>query len=176
MTLGYFTLTTPVGAFSVACTAGESISATAFGDVESLGRRLPPETRLISHPPAPEISRQVAAYFDGTLRKFSLRLAPGGTVFQTRVWQALQQVPYGVLISYGELARKLKSSPRAVGRANATNPICLIVPCHRIVGTDGSLTGYAFGEEIKRRLIELECVANSAAITTPSGRASPLRH
>lgn len=175
MTLGHFTLDTPVGAFSVACAADESIVATAFGDVESLARRLPSETRLTSRPPAPEISRQVAAYFDGTLRKFSLRLSPGGTAFQARVWQALQQVPYGVLMSYGELARKLKSSPRAVGRANATNPICLIVPCHRIVGTDGSLTGYAFGEEIKRRLIDLECGAASVAITTTVGRASPSR-
>ncbi|OIR13614.1 methylated-DNA--protein-cysteine methyltransferase [mine drainage metagenome] len=175
MTLGFFTLDTPVGAFSVACAADESVVATAFGDVEVLARRLPPGTRLASRPPVSDVSSQVAAYFGGALREFSLRLAPTGTAFQHRVWRALQDVPYGVLMSYGELARGVKSSPRAVGRANATNPICLIVPCHRIVGADGSLTGYAFGEVIKRRLIDLERASAPAAITTTSGRASPSR-
>ena len=175
MTLGFFTLDTPAGAFSVACAADESVVATAFGDVEALARRLPSETRLTSRPPVSDVARQVADYFGGTLREFSLRLAPTGTAFQNKVWRALQDVPYGVLMSYGELARGVKSSPRAVGRANATNPICLIVPCHRIVGADGSLTGYAFGEEIKRRLIDLERGGVPAAITTTSGRAGPLR-
>jgi methylated-DNA-[protein]-cysteine S-methyltransferase len=68
----------------------------------------------------------------------------------------LRKIPSGETRSYGELARQLGSSPRAVGRANATNPICLIVPCHRVIGADGSMTGYAFGEKIKRRLLEIE--------------------
>jgi methylated-DNA-[protein]-cysteine S-methyltransferase len=68
----------------------------------------------------------------------------------------LRKIPRGETRSYGEIARQLGSSPRAVGRANATNPICLIVPCHRVVGADGTMTGYAFGEETKRRLLALE--------------------
>ena len=83
-------------------------------------------------------------------------LAPAGTAFQQRVWKALLRIPFGRTRSYGEIARELRSSARAVGRANSTNPVCLIVPCHRVIGADGSLTGFAFGEDLKRRLLEHE--------------------
>jgi methylated-DNA-[protein]-cysteine S-methyltransferase len=102
------------------------------------------------------VRTQLRGYFAGRRRTFDLRLAPDGTAFQQSVWAALREIPYGETRSYGELARQLGTSPRAVGRANATNPICLIVPCHRVVGADGTMTGYAFGEKIKHRLLALE--------------------
>jgi methylated-DNA-[protein]-cysteine S-methyltransferase len=98
----------------------------------------------------------VTAFFGGKRRDFSVGLSASGTPFQRRVWAALRRIPYGETRSYGDVARAVRSSARAVGRANATNPVCLIVPCHRVIGSDGSLTGYAFGEGTKRRLLELE--------------------
>jgi methylated-DNA-[protein]-cysteine S-methyltransferase len=118
---------------------------------------LPDETRTR------DAREQVLAYFRGDRRAFALELAPAGTVFQQRVWAALGRIPYGETRSYGELARALRSSPRAVGRANATNPIVLIVPCHRVIGADGALTGFAFGEKIKRRLLDHERTGADAA-------------
>jgi methylated-DNA-[protein]-cysteine S-methyltransferase len=98
----------------------------------------------------------VHAWFKGQRRDFSVPLAPRGSAFQQRVWAELARIPFGETRSYGELARVLKSAPRAVGRANATNPISLLIPCHRVIGADGKLTGYAFGEATKRRLLDFE--------------------
>ena len=95
-------------------------------------------------------------YLAGKRADFDIPLAPSGTAFQQRVWEALREIPRGETRSYGALAKKLRSSARAVGRANATNPICVTVPCHRVIGMDGSLTGFAFGVETKRRLLALE--------------------
>ncbi len=97
-------------------------------------------------------------YFSGKRRDFDLPLAPIGTVFQTKVWQAIAGVPYGQTVSYGRLAEPLGSAKcvRAVGAAVGRNPISIIIPCHRIVGSDGSLTGYAGGLERKRALLDLE--------------------
>lgn len=101
---------------------------------------------------------QLEAYFDGTLRRFDLALAPEGTPFQREVWSLLQTIPYGETTSYGEIARRLgrPHAYRAVGAANGRNPIPIIIPCHRVVGADGSLTGFGGGLPIKRRLLELE--------------------
>jgi methylated-DNA-[protein]-cysteine S-methyltransferase len=98
----------------------------------------------------------VLAYFSGKRHAFDLSIAPAGTPFQQRVWTALQRIPFGETRSYGALAKTLASGARAIGRANATNPICLIVPCHRVIGADGSLTGFAFGEDVKRQLLTHE--------------------
>ena len=110
--------------------------------------------------------QQILAYSAGQRSLFTLPLAVRGTAFQQRVWRALLDIPPGTTCSYGELARQIgrPTAARAVGRANATNPICLIVPCHRVIGADGSLTGFAFGEKIKRRLLahERRLVAESA--------------
>src|SRR5262249_27128668 len=105
--------------------------------------------------------KQVLDYFAGKRRDFDLELAPQGTPFQQRVWEALQRIPFGATRSYGELAAQLGNAKasRAVGRANATNPVCVIVPCHRVIGADGSLTGFAYGENLKRKLLEHEGVA-----------------
>ncbi|QIY78214.1 methylated-DNA--[protein]-cysteine S-methyltransferase [Chromobacterium violaceum] len=105
-----------------------------------------------------EVARQLAEYQAGDRQSFDLPLAPQGTPFQQKVWAALRDIPYGHTVSYGELARALGNpdGARAVGRANATNPIALIVPCHRVLGADGSLTGYAGGLPLKAALLRFE--------------------
>ena len=102
--------------------------------------------------------RQVTAYFNGRLRDFDLPLAPLGTTFQCAVWGELQRIPYGETTSYGELARRLGNpkAVRAVGLANGSNPIAIIIPCHRVIGSNGSLVGYGGGLPIKQALLALE--------------------
>jgi methylated-DNA-[protein]-cysteine S-methyltransferase len=111
--------------------------------------------------PFAQVTRQLAEYFGGTRRVFRLALAPHGTPFQRSVWQALREIPYGDTVSYGELARRLGSTSgaRAVGLANGANPLPIIVPCHRVIGADGSLTGFGGGLSIKRALLTLEGAA-----------------
>jgi methylated-DNA-[protein]-cysteine S-methyltransferase len=106
----------------------------------------------------PGLREQLAAYFRRELRTFDVPLAVPGTPFQQQVWTALRAVPYGSTCSYAELAAAIgrPSAVRAVGAANGRNPVCLVVPCHRVVGADGSLTGYAGGLERKRWLLALE--------------------
>jgi len=102
--------------------------------------------------------RQLRAYFAGELHNFELPLAPEGTPFQLRVWRELCRIPYGQTISYGELARRVGSpkASRAVGLANGANPISIIVPCHRVIGSNGKLTGYGGGLKNKEWLLGLE--------------------
>ncbi|MEO7741494.1 MAG: methylated-DNA--[protein]-cysteine S-methyltransferase [Usitatibacter sp.] len=103
---------------------------------------------------------QLAEYFAGTRTRFDLPLAPRGSQFQQRVWGEIARVPYGETISYAELARRAGApgKARAAGAATGRNPVGVVIPCHRIVGSDGSLTGYAGGLERKRELLELEGV------------------
>jgi len=105
-----------------------------------------------------EARAQLDAYFAGRLRQFDLPLSPNGTEFQRRVWLALQAIPFGTTISYAELARHVGSGAavRAVGAANGRNPIPIIVPCHRVIGSDGSLTGFGGGLDRKRWLLTHE--------------------
>jgi methylated-DNA-[protein]-cysteine S-methyltransferase len=105
-----------------------------------------------------ESRAQLRAYFKGRLKQFDLDLAPAGTDFQLKVWQALRAIAYGELVSYQTIAAAVGNpkAARAVGAANGKNPIPIIVPCHRVIGSDGSLTGYGGGLEIKKRLIDLE--------------------
>lgn len=107
---------------------------------------------------------QLDEYFAGTRRTFDLPLAPVGTEFQHRVWAALTHIPYGETWSYGRLAAEIGNpgAARAVGLANGRNPISIVVPCHRVVGADGSLTGYAGGADRKRLLLDLERRSASA--------------
>ncbi|HEX5188137.1 MAG TPA: methylated-DNA--[protein]-cysteine S-methyltransferase [Streptosporangiaceae bacterium] len=101
---------------------------------------------------------QLGAYFDGELIDFDLPLTMEGSAFQRTVWAALRDIPYGETISYGELARRIgqPSASRAVGLANGRNPVSIVVPCHRVIGADGSLTGYGGGMDRKRFLLALE--------------------
>jgi methylated-DNA-[protein]-cysteine S-methyltransferase len=107
-------------------------------------------------------TEQLAAYFAGELEEFDLPLAPRGTPFQQQVWAELRRIPYGATASYGEIAARLGRTghgARAVGVANGRNPIPVIVPCHRVVGASGAMTGYGGGMERKRRLLHLEGAA-----------------
>lgn len=105
-----------------------------------------------------EVARQLDQYFAGKREQFQLSLAVQGTAFQQEVWQALQRIPYGTTCSYGDLAQSIgrPRAVRAVGTANGANPIAIVVPCHRVIGSNGTLTGYAGGVERKQLLLELE--------------------
>ncbi|HYK88197.1 MAG TPA: methylated-DNA--[protein]-cysteine S-methyltransferase [Acidobacteriota bacterium] len=105
-----------------------------------------------------EVTRQRDAYFEGKLRTFDLPLEPDGTAFQKSVWQELLKIPYGETVSYAEIARRLShpSATRAVGAANGRNPLPIVVPCHRVIGSSGKLTGYGGGIAIKEFLLSLE--------------------
>jgi methylated-DNA-[protein]-cysteine S-methyltransferase len=129
------------------------------------GQKYFPETRSdwergSKHAPLKQAKRELAEYFAGKRRRFEVPLAPDGTQFQRAVWQAISKVGFGETISYGELARRAghPGSARAAGAATGRNPIGIIVPCHRVMGSDGSLTGYAGGLARKRALLELEGV------------------
>ena len=123
-------------------------------------RHLPPASSLGERDDTtlPALQEQLAAYLTGQLQSFDVELAPLGTPFQAQVWTALRRVPYGTTTTYGALAAAVgrPSAVRAVGAANGRNPYCLVVPCHRVVGADGSLTGYAGGLDRKRFLLDLE--------------------
>ncbi|MGH4029149.1 methylated-DNA--[protein]-cysteine S-methyltransferase [Actinomycetota bacterium Odt1-20B] len=129
-------------------------------------RHRPPEETFGDRDPAPfgETIRQLEAYFAGELTHFDLELRLDGTPFQRSVWRLLQQIPYGETRTYGELAEALgkPGASRAVGLANGKNPIGVIVPCHRVVGANGSLTGYGGGLDRKQRLLEFEGGAAAA--------------
>ena len=105
-----------------------------------------------------EATRQLDAYFSKRLRRFDLPLAPHGTPFQLEVWQALQRIPYGDTWSYADLARRIgrPDAVRAVGAANGRNPIPIVIPCHRVIGSNGQLIGFGGGLPIKRWLLDLE--------------------
>jgi methylated-DNA-[protein]-cysteine S-methyltransferase len=120
--------------------------------------------------PFPEAVRQLTQYFAGERRDFELPLAPCGTPFQQRVWQALTEIPYGVTWSYGQLAKRIGNpkASRAVGLANGSNPISILVPCHRVIGADGSLTGYGGGMERKQWLLAHEGFAGGVQQCIPS--------
>jgi methylated-DNA-[protein]-cysteine S-methyltransferase len=112
-----------------------------------------------AHPLLVEVVRQLRAYFDGELKEFDLPVDPEGTAFQRSVWEQLRRVGYGETATYGEIARRLgmtAAASRAVGLANGRNPIPIVIPCHRVVGANGTLTGYAGGIERKQTLLDLE--------------------
>lgn len=112
----------------------------------------------LDSPVLAECARQLGEYFGGRRTRFELPLAPKGTAFQIRVWNQIAAIPFGATITYSELARRCgkASAARAAGAATGRNPISIVVPCHRVVGSAGALTGYAGGVERKRRLLALE--------------------
>ena len=119
----------------------------------------PPEWHRVDALPYPIVD-QLNAYFAGALRQFDLPLSPEGTTFQLEVWAALEEIPYGETVSYLELARRVGNpdAVRAVGLANGKNPLPIVVPCHRVIGSDGSMTGYGGGVPTKEFLLSLEGV------------------
>ncbi|GAA4102829.1 methylated-DNA--[protein]-cysteine S-methyltransferase [Actinomadura miaoliensis] len=140
--------------------AHDGVLCGAYVDAQ---RHRPPDERFgarvaVTDEPFATVAEQLKAYFAGELTTFDLPLALHGTPFQLRVWAALQEIPYGETISYGELAQEIgkPTAARAVGLANGRNPISIIVPCHRVIGSTGSLTGYGGGLERKRFLLDFE--------------------
>jgi len=125
-----------------------------------------PDPRGRGAEPFKAAADQLEAYFAGELTAFDLPLAPRGSEFQQRVWAALREIPYGETESYGDLAERIGSpgAARAVGLANGKNPISIVIPCHRVVGSDGSLTGYGGGLDRKRQLLDLELAVSGAAL------------
>jgi methylated-DNA-[protein]-cysteine S-methyltransferase len=118
-----------------------------------------PQGERVADPVLDEAERQLTEYFAGERTEFDLPLASEGSEFQKKVWAELQRIPYGETATYGDIARRLGYEPvisRAVGVANASNPLPIVVPCHRVIGSDGKLTGYAGGIERKQALLELE--------------------
>lgn len=153
---------TPFGL--VAASLDDAGSLRRFIFLDSLSRDKSPRRDEVRDDDAlAAVAAQVAGYFRGERQRFDLALAPEGSEFQQRVWAALLAIPFGETRSYGELAQTLglEGGARAVGRANATNPIGLIIPCHRVIGADGSLTGYAGGLPLKRRLLLFEAERRS---------------
>ena len=154
------TLDSPVGPLTATVDEAGRLLRLAFpGERAALAGEPDPTDRCAA------VREQLAAYFSGARREFSLALQPRGTAFQRRVWDELARIPYGETISYRELATRVgnPAACRAVARANATNPIPIIVPCHRVIGADGSLTGYGGGIDRKRFLLALEGAAAPAA-------------
>ena len=149
------TIDSPVGPLVLAWTE-RGLSHILF-PIEGEPAAADPSWQLASEA-AFETAAQLAAYFAGDLRDFDLPLAPEGTPFQLRVWGELSQIPYGHTISYGELARRVGNprASRAVGAANGRNPLPIVVPCHRVVGSNGQLIGFGGGLAVKEFLLKLE--------------------
>jgi len=145
--MAYLSVPSPIGDLTLFEEDGKLISLD-WGAVEG-GE----ETPLLL-----EAARQLDAYFDGTLKEFTLPLDPAGTAFQKKVWAAMEKIPYGAVRRYGDVAEELASGPRAVGGACGKNPIPVIIPCHRIIASDGTLGGYSGqdGIDTKRFLLTLE--------------------
>ncbi len=162
LTRAHFLVEAPGGDEPVVDNAsGMPVRADPLGEEESrrgAGGRVSEETGS-DNPVLQEAHHQFEAYFAGELREFDIPLAARGTPFQRRVWDELTRIPFGVTASYGEIAARLgmpAGASRAVGTANGANPIAIIVPCHRVIGANGKLVGYAGGLERKRQLLDLE--------------------
>ena len=151
----YTLLDTPCGALCIAGTT-QGLTHVEFQDGERPVRPQPDwrEDQGVLD----EAREQLQAYFEGRRQRFTLPVAPEGTPFQQRVWQELQEIPWGTTTTYREIAERLgqPAAVRAVGHANGRNPIAIVIPCHRVVGANGRLTGYAGGIAVKRRLLQHE--------------------
>ena len=162
----YDTFSTPAGDFSVALDANGAVLATAFGGLPELRGRFAADEVVRDVGRTAEVRRELEEYFASTRQRFTVKISPSGTPFQLKVWSALRRIPFGETRTYGQLAEEIGSpdAARAVGRANGANPICVIVPCHRVIGSDGGLTGFAFGDDLKRWLLGHEGVSSPALV------------
>lgn len=154
-TVFYTTVESPVGPLLL---AGDADALRLVSFERSKHAPPPPADWKEDRAPFAEVIRQLQAYFRSELKEFDVPLAMEGTEFQLRVWNALRGIPYGETISYLQLAERIGNpkAVRAVGLANGSNPIPIIVPCHRVIGSDGGLTGFGGGISTKKKLLELE--------------------
>jgi methylated-DNA-[protein]-cysteine S-methyltransferase len=167
------TIPTPIGDLTLFVDDDGAITRLDFGAGEAA---VAPAGDADADPAALDAAAtQLREYFAGERSVFDLPLRPHGNAFEQLVWAELARIPYGETASYGEIARRIghAGAARAVGRANARNPIAIVVPCHRVIGSDGSLTGYAGGLDAKRALLALE--ADAVAAATSASPAAVLR-
>ena len=151
----YCYLDTPIGELLV---AGDRDGLAMIGFPEGAMRREPEPDWIFNERELAEPCRQLTEYFDGSRKQFDLELNPSGTEFQVQVLDELRKIPYGTTVSYGEIARRIgrPRAVRAVGAANGRNPIPIVIPCHRVIGADGDLTGFGGGLPTKEALLRLE--------------------
>ncbi len=151
----YSFLKTPIGDLLL---AGDEQGLSLVGFPEGSMRREPEADWIYSDDLFTAAREQLTAYFDGTLQEFDLQLSPNGTAFQLEVLAELQRIPYGTTTSYGDIAKRIgrPKAVRAVGAANGRNPLPIIIPCHRVVGSTGALTGFGGGLPTKKALLRLE--------------------
>lgn len=162
---------TPFGPVVITA-SDEGITEVRFQGIDApknVADRLRPQVPCCSEQEAPELlqraARELREYFAGRRERFTLPLAPRGSAFQQKVWNALRGIGYAEVRTYGQIARQIghPKAFRAVGMANNRNPIAILIPCHRVIGSDGALTGYAAGIGIKQRLLDLERAARLRA-------------
>lgn len=160
----YSYMDSPIGRLLL---AGDGEALQVIGFPEGRMARQPQPDWMRRNGVFTEARKQLLAYFAGELQQFTLKLAPRGTVFQRKVWGALKQIPYGETRSYGEIAAVIDrpEASRAVGAANGLNPIPIVVPCHRVIGSSGALTGFGGGLPAKKYLLQLEKNAVPFALT-----------
>lgn len=183
MSLAYKNIESPVGKLKLVAT-GKGLVAILWDRDNTRRVRLSDLVRNDEHPVLLETERQLGDYFAGKRKKFSIALDMRGTNFQRNVWQALLAIPFGETRSYGQLARQLGNprATRAVGAANGKKPISIIVPCHRVIGSTGKLTGFAGGLQAKSYLLRLEggdpgdrnSTMGSAAVARQAGISDPI--
>jgi len=169
MSLAYETIDSPVGKLTLV--ASDKGLVAVLWEKEKPNRvRVGELEQRRTHPILARAERQIGEYFGGKRKNFSLSLDMRGTAFQKQVWNALLAIPFGETKSYGDLAKRLGNpqAARAVGAATGKNPISIIVPCHRLIGSSGKLTGFAGGLEAKTRLLQLE--RNGSNFIGPMGR------
>ncbi len=157
MTYFYKTMESPVGLLKLVA-SDRGLAAILWENDDPKRVRLSPLEEDEAHPVLLETERQLNDYFAGKLEKFSLKLDFAGTEFQKKVWEALLTIPFGETRSYGQIARQIgrPKAVRAVGAANGKNPVSIIAPCHRVIGSNGKLTGFAGGLEVKALLLGIE--------------------
>ena len=162
MPLGYKWIASPVGPLKLVA-GDEGLVAVLWAQDDPRRVRLPALLEAPDHPVLRQAERELAEYFEGRRRVFSVPLAFNGSDFQRRVWTLLLEIPFGETRSYGQLAARLgdPKASRAVGAANGRNPISIIAPCHRVVGANGQLTGFAGGLDAKAALLRLEQKQNA---------------
>jgi methylated-DNA-[protein]-cysteine S-methyltransferase len=161
-------IASPVGKLKLVA-SGDGLAAILWENDNPRRVRLGKTIEDKSHPVLLETERQLKQYFAGKRKEFSLPLVPAGTDFQRQVWETLLGIPFGETRSYGQLAKQLGNprASRAVGAANGRNPISIIVPCHRVIGSSGRLTGFAGGLDVKAHLLDLENPGRRSAATKP---------
>ena len=166
--LAHALYTSPLGPITLT-SDGEALTALSFCHIKTIDTIDTTDPIEIIH----KTRRWLDLYFSGQQPDFLPPLKPAGTAFQRRVWQALTEIPYGTTTTYGTIASRIGCrSAQAVGQAVGRNPIAVIVPCHRVVGSDGSMTGYAYGLERKEYLLALESKAPASPPSQPRGNES----